>query len=65
MFDDKKYEIWGEKTGFALGFFIFTTILYLVLILLKRMPLTWNYLHIIIITATITLIGYIMGRLLK
>tara|TARA_Y100000031_G_C8170667_1_gene361638 strand:- start:407 stop:667 length:261 start_codon:yes stop_codon:yes gene_type:complete len=55
----------GEKAGFIIGYFLFTTVLYFVLFFLKRMPVSWSYGHIMIITAVIVLIGTSIKRLLR
>jgi hypothetical protein len=52
-----KWDNVGEKIGFLLGYFIFTTVLFF----LTKKP----YLFVMGITFTITLIGLILKRLLK
>jgi hypothetical protein len=62
---DKSTEKLGEKIGFAAGYFLFTTILFLILLLLNKLPASWTYLHIMAITLVIVLMGFLVKRLLK
>ena len=55
----------GEKIGFVFSYFLFTTILFFILLLLKKLPESWNYLHIMGIVLIITLIGASIKRLLE
>ena len=55
----------GEKVGYTLSYFLFTTILYFVLILAKKIPVSWSYLHIMGITLIISLVGIVLKRVLK
>ncbi len=58
-------NIFAEKIGFIFAYFFFTTSLYLILTLLNKLPLSWNYWHVMVITFVITLIGFIIKRYLK
>jgi len=62
---DKAMEILGEKVGYLFSYFLFTTILFLILVLLKKIPETWSYAHIMGITILIALIGSIIKISLK
>jgi len=55
----------GKKIGFVIAYFIFTTILYFILVLLDKLPETWNYFNIMIITFIIFLIGELIREMLK
>jgi hypothetical protein len=55
----------GVVVGYAFSYFLFTTILYWVLFLLKKLPTSWFYIHIMAITATIAVLGFGIRRLLK
>ena len=55
----------GEKLGYIFSYFLFTTVLYMVLTLLKKIPETWTYFNIMIITIIIALTGIIFKKLLK
>lgn len=55
----------GEKVGFVFAYFLSTTILFYMLILLKRLPEAWNYIHIMGVVLIITLIGIGIKRILK
>jgi len=61
----KVFDNWGAKLGFVCAYFVFTTLLFWIFLLLKKMPAGWNYLHIMLITIIITLIGLGVKRLLK
>ena len=54
-----------KKLGFIFAYFFFTTTLYLILTLLNKLPLSWNYWQVMVITFVITLIGIIVKRFLK
>ena len=60
-----KIENLGEKLGYIFSYFLFTTVLYVVLTLLKKIPENWTYFNIMIITITIALIGILFKKLLK
>ncbi len=55
----------GEKFGFVLMFIVSTIILFFVLKLLKKMPSGWNYIHVLILVLSITLIGTFIKKILK
>lgn len=58
-----------EKIGIVVGFifmyFVFTTILFYILILLEKLPKSWNYFYIMIITAIVVLIGFATRKYIK
>ena len=60
-----KIENFGEKLGYIFSYFLFTTVLYVVLTLLKKIPENWTYFSIMIITVIIALIGIVFKKLLK
>ena len=60
--ENQLFEKIGIKLGYLIGYFLFTTILFLVLTLYKK-PV--NYFEVILITLSITLIGTLIKRLLK
>jgi hypothetical protein len=51
--------------GYVLMYFIFTTILFFILVLLKKLPDTWTYFHVITVTLTIILVGKLIRWFLK
>jgi len=63
--ENKSMKKLGERLGFLAAYFVFTTVLYLILILTHRLPAPWDYLHIMGITAIITLIGVAIRRILR
>jgi len=58
-------ETWGKRAGYLFAYFLFTTLLYFILLLLHKLPVRWNYIHIMIVTLMVTLTGAIIKRLLK
>ena len=63
--ENKAIEKVGEKLGYVFSYFLFTTILFFILSLLKKIPETWPYFHVMGITILIALIGIGIKRLLK
>ena len=63
--EGKSSEKTGEVIGFIAAYFVAATFLYLLLMLTKRMPLSWNYLHAMGIVAAVSLAGAGTKRLLK
>lgn len=61
----KMPEKCGEVVGFVFGYFMFTTVLFFILMLTKKLPLTWEYYHVMAITLCIFTIGKLIKRLLK
>ena len=55
----------GKKVGYLFSYFLFTTLLFFVILLSKKLPNTWTYFHIMVVTAGITLIGVILKNVLK
>ncbi len=53
----------GLAVGFLLSYVLFTTMLFLLFILLKDTP--WPYPKIMVLTGSIVLLGMIIRRLLK
>ena len=68
MFIEKNIKITerlGEITGFLLMYFIFTTILYFLLKWLDKIPDSWSFIYISMITLFIVLLGFLINILLK
>ncbi|MBU90158.1 hypothetical protein CMO94_01345 [Candidatus Woesearchaeota archaeon] len=63
--ENKTIEKIGEKSGYIFSYFLFTTILFFILILLKKIPESWSYIHVMGITILIALIGVAIKRFLK
>jgi len=55
----------SEKLGYIFSYFLFTTILFLILILLKKIPESWSYFHVMGISILIAVIGITNRRFLK
>ena len=63
--ENKIIEKLGEKLGYIFSYFLFTTILFFILTLLKKIPESWSYIHIMVITVVIALGGTMIKRLFK
>ncbi len=55
----------GERAGYSASYLLFTTILFFVLKLSNKLPESWNYLNVMLVTFIIALIGIIIKKLLK
>ncbi len=55
----------GNRFGYLFSYFLFTTILFLILGILNKIPDTWGYPHVMGITALIVLIGWTIKRMLR
>lgn len=55
----------GERAGYLFSYFMFTTMLYFLLIFLKKLPGDWSYLSVAFFTFCITLTGEAVKRMLK
>ena len=64
-FDKKSYSKVWEVIGFVVMYLIFTTILYFLLGFLNKIPETWNYFYIAMITMFIVLLGTLIKMLLR
>ena len=63
--ENKTIEKLGEKLGYIFSYFLFTTILFLILIFLKKNPESWSYFHVMGITILIAISGIVIRRFLK
>lgn len=55
----------GKTAGFVFSYFLFTTVLFFVLIFTKKISPEFAYLKIMVFTLTITIIGLLLARFLK
>jgi len=62
---NKSIEKLGEKLGYVFSYFLFTTVLFFILMLVKKIPESWSYIHIMGIVILIALTGTIIKRFLK
>lgn len=53
----------GTVTGYVLGYFVFTTILFVIFALVREHA--WPYLKVMALTASIAALGMAVRRLLK
>ncbi len=63
--ENKNIEKIGMVLGYIFSYFLFTTILFFILVLLRKIPETWSYFHVMAITILIAFIGVIIKRLLR
>jgi hypothetical protein len=61
----KAAENIGQKAGFVFAYLVFSTMLFLLLILTHRLPASWTCFHILGVTLLIVLIGITIKRLLR
>jgi len=59
--ENKSIKSFGKKVGYLVAYFLFTTILFLILNISKKV----SYFNVMILTLFIALIGYIFKRSLK
>lgn len=55
----------GVIVGYAFSYALFTTILFFLLSVIGRIPGSLAYVHIMVITASIAILGFVVKRLLK
>lgn len=60
--ENKTAYLFGKCAGYIFGYAIFTTLLFLVLTFTHKIPDSWNIIHIIVITLSITLLGTILNK---
>ena len=55
----------GVALGYVFSYFLFATILFFILLFLKKISGDWSYLYAMAITAALSLAGFLAGRLLR
>ena len=66
IFEERKtFERVGEKFGYILSYFLFTTILFLILLVLKKIPESASYMHVAGIVLLIVLASSVIKKFLK
>ena len=66
IFEQNRYiEKFGIVLGYTFSYFLFTTILFLILTLVKKIPESWTYFNIMSITVSIALVGIALKKILK
>lgn len=63
--ENRTFENLGEKLGFIFSYFLFTSILFFILVFLNKIPESWSYVHIMGLVFLIVLIGIIIKQYLK
>lgn len=61
---DRSLENLGEKLGSIFSYFLFTTMLFLVLTFTGKLQ-SWTYFHVMGITLLVVLLGKIINRYLQ
>jgi hypothetical protein len=62
---EKKIEKLGERVGYVLAYFLFTTVFYSILIIAHKIPSSWSYMHILFIALLIVALGRFLEMILK
>ena len=60
--EDNSVQVFGERVGYASAYLLFTTVLFIVLTLLSKLPASWSYLHVMGVTFSISLLGVVTRR---
>jgi len=63
--ENKTIENLGGKLGYIFSYFLFTTILFFILGVLKKIPESWSYIYVMGIVILIILVSTIIKRFLK
>jgi len=58
-------ETIGKYVGFILGFFVFTTVLFLLLTFLGKLTDSWSYVYVAGIVLAISLVGWGIRRFFR
>ncbi|MBI4439274.1 hypothetical protein HY640_05045 [Candidatus Woesearchaeota archaeon] len=58
-------SVLARKLGFAFGYFVFTTVMFFALSFAHKIPASWTYTHLMIVTGLVTLSGYLLKVFLK
>ncbi len=64
-FKRKKINKTNQKIGYVFMYLVFTTILYFILRFLNKIPDSWGYFHVLILTLFIVLLGTLIKLLLR
>ena len=60
-----KANLIGQRAGLIISYALFTTVLYDIMNLTKKIPESWNFFHIATITVVIAASGWALKQLLK
>ena len=60
--DDKSLKKYGVVVGYLTAYFVFTTMLYLILSFLHKLPVDWGYAHVAAVTVFIAGLGLVLKR---
>ncbi len=62
---DNQIEKFGKKFGYVFAYLLFTTVLFFIWYISNKIPNNWTYLHIMIVTFLIALVGAFIKRFLE
>ena len=65
MVEINQIENFGKVIGYISAYFLFTTVLFLILEFLNRIPENWDYPYIMLITLIVIIISVLVKKLLK
>ena len=54
----------GKRAGFLFAYFLFTTMLFLIMTVLGKLPASWSYFHVMGVTFLVVLAGFVARRFL-
>ena len=63
--ENKTIENIGEKLGYIFSYFVFTTILFFILIILKKISGPLSYVYVMVIVTLISVAGIFIKRFLR
>ncbi|MAF37093.1 hypothetical protein CL622_08320 [archaeon] len=60
----QRTKTYGKVVGFTFSFFLFTTIVFFMLSLFKKIPPTWHYEHIALGLLFVLSLGWLLRKIL-
>ena len=60
-----KFERMGQVTGYVCSYLLFTGVMFFVIFYLGKLPESWSFLHIALITILVSSLGFIVKRWLS
>lgn len=61
----KLIEKWGKRLGFMVSYGSFTIIFFFILVYLNKLPEGFSFIYIVLVTFVITVLGFIIKKVLK
>ena len=62
--NDRKYKL-GVDSGFFIGFLLFASAFYMLMSLLKKLPASIRYYHVVLFVIIVYFVGFIFLKLRK